>query len=144
MNEELQATNEELETTNDELQMRTEENRRNNDFLQAVLSTLRVGVAVLNPRLEVTAWNDMAEELWGVRAAEVQGQSIFNLDIGLPLDRLRAGLKGTLAGDAAEESMTIVEAVNRRGKRIRCRVGYRPLSPPPDPKGVILVMEEQP
>jgi len=144
MNEELQATNEELETTNDELQVRTEENHRTTMFLQSVLSALQMGVAVLDHRLEVRSWNAMAEELWGLRAEEVHGQSIFNLDIGLPLDPLRAGLKAALARDPAAETSTVLEAVNRRGKAIRCRVGYRRFSLAGDEPGVILVMEALP
>jgi len=144
MNEELQATNEELETTNDELQVRTEENHRATMFLHSVLSTLHIGVAVLDQRLEVRSWNAMAEELWGLRADEVQGQSVFNLDIGLPLDPLRAGLKAALARDPAAAKATIVEAVNRRGKAIRCRVAYRPFSLEGDEPGVILAMEALP
>ena len=48
MNEELQSTNEELETINDELRERTGELNQVNDFLEAILTSLGVGVAVLD------------------------------------------------------------------------------------------------
>ena len=48
MNEELQSTNEELETINDELRERTGELNQVNDFLEAILTSLGLGVAVLD------------------------------------------------------------------------------------------------
>jgi two-component system CheB/CheR fusion protein len=141
MNEELQATNEELETTNDELQIRTEEFNHTNVFLRTVLSSLRVGVAVLNQRFEILAWNAMSEDLWGLRAEEVQGQSIFNLDIGLPLDRLRGDIKAALQSKKSDAE-TVVDAVTRRGRSIKCRVSYKPFAASAEESGVIMMMEE--
>ncbi len=143
MNEELQATNEELETTNDELQMRTEEFNQTNVFLRTVLGALRVGVAVLNHRFEVLVWNSMAEELWGLRAEEVQGVSFFGLDIGLPLDELKASLRSCLSKDKTSEEI-IVDATNRRGRHIRCRITCRPWAGQQQGGGAILMMEEVP
>src|SRR6185312_8717102 len=60
-NEELQTTNEELETINDELRERTSELNRVNDFLEAFLTSLGLGVAVLDSRQRVQIWNDRAE-----------------------------------------------------------------------------------
>ena len=67
MNEELQSTNEELETINDELRERTNELNNVNDFLEAILTSLGVAVAVLDRNQRVQIWNRGAEELWGVR-----------------------------------------------------------------------------
>ncbi len=141
MNEEIQATNEELETTNDELQMRTEELNRANAFMHAVLSSLQVGVAVTNSRLEVIAWNETAENLWGVRAKEAQGQSIYDLGIGLPLDKLNAQIQACLKGkkDNAEQ---VLQAVDRRGKAIACKVTCKAFAGTDGNRGVTLVMEQ--
>ena len=89
MNEELQSTNDELQTINDELQDRTGELDAANAFLETILTSLRAGVVVLNPELQVRVWNRQAEELWGLRPEEAVGQHFLNLDIGLPTDRLR-------------------------------------------------------
>ena len=65
MNEELQSTNEELETINDELRERTTELNQVNDFLETILTSLSIGVAVLDHQQRVRVWNNRAEDLWG-------------------------------------------------------------------------------
>jgi two-component system, chemotaxis family, CheB/CheR fusion protein len=69
MNEELQSTNEELTTINDELRRRSDELNDVNDFMEAVLASLRGGVAVLDSELRIEVWNERAFDLWGVRDA---------------------------------------------------------------------------
>src|SRR4051812_570312 len=141
MNEELQSTNEELETINDELNQRTGELNQTNFFLESILGSLEQGVVVLDQELRVAAWNDGARELWGLLPGEVDGQHFMNLDIGLPVDRLRSQLRSALAGDAT--GPVIVEATNRRGRTINCRVRVSPLSQAGSARlgGVILFME---
>jgi two-component system, chemotaxis family, CheB/CheR fusion protein len=141
MNEELQATNEELETTNDELQMRTDELNRANTFMHAVLSSLHVGVAVTNSRLEVIAWNETAENMWGVRAKEAQGQSLYDLGIGLPLDKLNAQIQACLKGKK-DDVEHVLQAVDRRGKAIACKVTCKAFTGTDGNRGVTLVMEQ--
>jgi two-component system CheB/CheR fusion protein len=126
MNEELQSTNEELETINDELQQRTDELNDVNSFLEAVLGGLTAAVIVVDRDLRVEAWNDAARELWGLRADEVQGQHLLNLDIGLPVDQLRTPLRSALSGESVEEVM--LDAVNRRGREVRIRLRFAPLA----------------
>ena len=143
MNEEMQSTNEELETMNDELRRRTDEIDRMNGFLNAILSSLQAGVVVLDSHLNIYVWNAHAEELWGLRADEVAGRSIFALDIGLPVERLRAPVRALLAGEAQTEAL-VLEATNRRGKTIDCRVMLSAMDAFDDAlKGVILLMEER-
>jgi two-component system CheB/CheR fusion protein len=141
MNEELQATNEELQTLNEELGVRTDELNRANAFLGSILSSLRAGVAVLDRSLNVLMWNDQAEELWGVRSDEVQGHSFMELDIGLPLPTLVEALRTCLAGRRGDP--IDVDATNRRGRSIKCRVTCTPLLDPGDSEvqGAIILME---
>ena len=142
MNEELQSTNEELQTINDELRQRGEELNAANAFLQSVMTSLRGGVAVVDRELRLLAWSRHAEELWGLRLDEVSGQHLLNLDIGLPVERLRPALKACLSGDSAIEQV-VLDAVNRRGKPIRCTVTCTPLmGGQSEVRGVILLMEE--
>jgi two-component system CheB/CheR fusion protein len=141
MNEELQSTNEELQTLNDELRQRGEDLNISNAFLQSVLCSLKGGVAVVDEELRVLAWNVQAAELWGLREEEVDGKHLLNLDIGLPLERIRPLLRSCLSGDS-EQALT-VDAVNRRGKTIRCQVTCTPLRDGGDGvRGAILVMED--
>jgi two-component system, chemotaxis family, CheB/CheR fusion protein len=142
MNEELQSTNEELQTINDELRQRGEELNEANAFLQSVMTSLRGGVAVVDRELRLLAWSRHAEELWGLRLEEVSGQHLLNLDFGLPVERLRPALKACLSGDSAIEQV-VLDAVNRRGKPIRCGVTLTPLMGGQNSiRGVILLMEE--
>src|SRR5438874_6440026 len=144
MNEELQSTNEELETTNTELRMRSDELNTANAFLASILTGLEVAVIVVDPKLQVLAWNHRAEDLWGLRAGEVQGRHLMNLDIGLPVEPLRQPIRAVLAGEAQRAELT-VECRNRRGKSIRCPVRCTPLSGANgETLGVILLMEEVP
>jgi len=142
MNEELQSTNEELQTTNDELRQRTEELNRTNAYLGSILASLRGGVAVLNKNLEVTIWNRRAADLWGLREEEACGQSMMNLDIGLPVSQLRSPIRAILKGES-DCQRAVLDATNRRGRKIQCAVTATPLV---DAKkkisGVILLMEE--
>jgi two-component system CheB/CheR fusion protein len=141
MNEELQSTNEELETINDELNQRTDELNQSNFFLESILGSLEAGVVVLDAELRVTAWNAGARELWGLRGDEVQGQHFMNLDIGLPVEKLRTPLRRVLAGSDTDHAL-VVDATNRRGRGIRTRIRLSPLADGGDgPRGLIVFME---
>lgn len=142
MNEELQSTNEELQTINDELRLRTQELNEANAFLSSILASMKSGVIALNRQFQVISWNSEAENLWGLRNPEVQGESLFNLDIGLPVDQLRDVIRRSLAGDQNSLEITL-DAVNRRGRKIQCRVVCNPMfDSQKTAQGVILVMEE--
>jgi two-component system CheB/CheR fusion protein len=142
MNEELQSTNEELQTVNEELRQRTDDLRYSNAFLESVLGSLRAGAVVVNQNLDILVWNHRAEDLWGLRAPEVQGKGLLNLDIGLPVGELRDVIRPCLAGDADHKEV-VLDAINRRGRKIKCRIACTPLiSSGNHRQGVILMMDE--
>ena len=142
MNEELQSTNEELQSVNDNLRTSTEKAGRLNTFLESVLQGLASGAAVLDRNYNVLMWNQRAENLWGLRAEEVRGKSFLALDIGLPVAEVRPMVSASLSGESEAGDLTL-DATNRRGKRIRCRVICTPLrNPNATPDGVILLMDE--
>ena len=93
MNEELQSTNEELQTVNEELRTAQRGAQPPQRVLQSVLASLSAGAVVVNSNLDVLMWNHRAEDLWGLRADEVQGKGLLNLDIGLPVAELRAVIR---------------------------------------------------
>ncbi|HZD65115.1 MAG TPA: CheR family methyltransferase, partial [Acidimicrobiales bacterium] len=141
MNEELQSTNEELETINTALRERTIELDELSSFLQAILSSLRSGVVVLGQDMNVRVWNRQAEDLWGLRASEVQGQHFLSLDIGLPVNELREPIRACLAGLSSGERSEL-GAVNRRGREITCQVAVLPLNGSDrQVEGTILLMD---
>ena len=116
MNEELQSTNEELETINDELRDRTSDLNQVNDFLEAILTSLGIGVAVVDRQQRVQIWNLRAEDLWGLRQDEAVEHHLLSLDIGLPVEQLAGPLRTVLSG-SSEREHALLEAVNRRGRR---------------------------
>jgi two-component system, chemotaxis family, CheB/CheR fusion protein len=142
MNEELQSSNVELGTINEELRHRTQEVNDVNAFLETILSTIGLAVAVLDRNSRVQIWNGKARELWGVTPEEAEDQHLLSLDIGLPLDKLRKQLRATLGGDSAREEV-VLDATNRRGKPFQCRVTLLPLgSSDGNASGAIMMMEE--
>jgi two-component system, chemotaxis family, CheB/CheR fusion protein len=146
MNEELQSTNEELETINDELRDRTGELNQVNDFLEAILTSLRIGVAVLDTHQRVQVWNRHAEDLWGMRSDEAVDQHFLSLDIGLPSERLASDLRAVLGGADRREQR--IDAFNRRGRPVICSVTMLPLVPPArdgagSVRGAVVLMEAQ-
>lgn len=126
--------NDELRTTSDEL-------NSVNAFLESILGSVHAGVVVTDTELVVQAWNQQAAELWGVRADEAHGQHLMNLDIGLPLEQVMPLMRKTAADGSSEE--TVLDATNRRGRRIKCLVRTSPLqSGTGAARGVIVLMEE--
>ncbi|HLO51281.1 MAG TPA: CheR family methyltransferase [Kamptonema sp.] len=142
MNEEIQSSNEELQATNDELRQRTEELNRVNAFMYSSLTSLRVAMIVLTNKLSVQLWNEMAEEMWGLRTEEVQGHFFFDLDIGLPMEQLRQPIRACQTGTTNNQEIK-VEAVNRRGRIIRCNIICKPIIMGNKPEGIILLMQQK-
>jgi two-component system, chemotaxis family, CheB/CheR fusion protein len=126
MNEELQSGNEELETINEELGRRTLELNGVNSFLETILTTIGLAVAVVDDRQQIGLWNGHSRELWGLTAEEAQGQHLMSLDIGLPVEQLKSQIRALLSGESTREEV-VVEATNRRGKSFQCHVTGVPL-----------------
>src|SRR5215203_3238645 len=142
MNEELQSTNEELQTMNDELRIRSDELNSVNAFLESILGSFQAAVVVVDAELRVQSWNDQASELWGLRIEEVLGQHLLNLDIGLPVAKLRDPIRASVATGTRDE--LVLEALNRRGRTIACTVTISPLrGAKGDLRGAIVLMEDR-
>ena len=113
-------------------------------ILESVLSSVRVFVIVVDRNLHVQAWNHKSEDLRGLRTAEVQGQNFLNLDTGLPVDHLKQAVRDCLSGDQAFREVVRLEAINRRGKQIECRITCTPLVCSSDGiRGATLLVEEK-
>jgi two-component system CheB/CheR fusion protein len=143
INEELQATNEELHTINAQFRARERELTAATAFSQGILANIPAGVIVVDRDLKVEMWSSRAQDLWGARADEVEGRNVLTLDIGLPVEPLRECIRACLARQS-DLGMLVLDAVNRRGKAIRCKVSCTPLEGPAgDIRGVILFMEDE-
>jgi two-component system CheB/CheR fusion protein len=121
MNEELQSSNEELETMNEELRHRSGELNETNAFLETILTTIGMAVAVLDRQERVQIWNGQARELWGLTPEDVEDRNILGLDFGLPVKRLRSQLRACVTGASTREEV-VLDATDRRGKPFQCRV----------------------
>jgi len=142
MNEELQSTNQELSTVNTELEERTGQLNQSNSFFESVLESMRAAVIVLAEDLSIETWNSLAEETFGLSAAEVEGKNLFSLDFGLPVDELRQAIRDCMSGAAAFVEATL-DATNRRGRPIRSKVVCSQMKDETgDAHGVILLIEE--
>jgi two-component system CheB/CheR fusion protein len=140
MNEELQSTNEELRTINEQLQLRTEQLHANERYVGAILDGIGVAVAVVDREYRVLAWVEEMRQLFGLLADEVDGKSLFDLDIGLPVDELQPAVEACLRGEARSPTVEL-EAVNRRGVGIRCAVTCRPLHQGDAVTGAIVMVQ---
>jgi two-component system CheB/CheR fusion protein len=140
MNEELQSTNDELHTVNEEVRVRGDEVDALNRFLNVILTSFPGGVVVVDPDRKVRLWNAKAEDLWGLREDEVRGVDLMALDSGFPVEELRANIDACLAREA-ENFEQVVEAVTRRGRRVRCVVAMSPLHTDGGTRGAIVIME---
>ena len=111
---------------NEDQRLRAREMDRVNIFLEAILGNLGVGVIVLDSDQRIQMWNAASHELWGVASDEVEGEHLMSLDIGLPVDQLRAQLREALE-DSSQPTDTTLEAVNRRGRTFNCFVRTLPM-----------------
>jgi two-component system CheB/CheR fusion protein len=141
-NEELETTNEELQSTNEELETLNEEARSTNEEIEAINEELRIqadqasnyryhlesvlramngGIIVLDRKHTVRSWNRWSEATWGLRADEVMGTGFETLDIGFPVHELGPDFLAVQSG-SEEFSESVHHGIDRRGRRILCRV----------------------
>jgi two-component system CheB/CheR fusion protein len=114
-----------------------------NAFLEGILATLPSSVIVVDRDMTVQLWNRQSEELWGLRADEVTGKHLLNLDIGLPVDQLKDPVRACLSDGGAGVPVE-VSAVNRRGRAIDLRVSCRPFQTSKGVGGVIVLLDATP
>lgn len=72
----------------------------------------------------------------------MEGVAFQNLDIGLPVERLKAPIRACIEGRSEHEEITL-DAVNRRGRAIRCQISCTPFAGADrEIRGAVLVMHE--
>jgi two-component system CheB/CheR fusion protein len=162
-NEELETTNEELQSTNEELETLNEEARSSNDemesvneelriqgeqaagyrlYLESILRAMNGGIIVIDEKHTIRSWNRWSETTWGLRAEEVLGTRFDALDIGVPIRDLYDALSAVEDGREEQVERELV-GVDRRGRRILCRVRMSALSDEGGAgQGVVLVFQD--
>ena len=146
MNEELQSTNEELETMNDELRQRTFELNDVNAFLETILDDDRARGRRARPAARTCSC--------GTARRASCGDSARRRSRASTCSGSTSGCPSSSSADAARRpeggerrvSRSTLDAVNRRGKAIRCKVSCMTLSPLNDGvvTGLIVMMEPRP
>jgi two-component system, chemotaxis family, CheB/CheR fusion protein len=142
VNEELRSSNEELSSTNERLRGREFELNEANDFLNAILGSLRAGVLVTNADLRVLIWNARAADMWGLRADEVEGKPLLELDIGLPVSRLEESIRACISDGNASRQIAL-DAINRRGRNFRCQVTVNAFNSSANGRRVAIVLMDE-
>ena len=121
LNEEARSSNEEMESVNEELRIQAEQATSYRLYLESVLRSMNGGIVVLDVRQTIQSWNRWSENTWGLRTEEVMGTSFASLDIGLPLHLLQDAI-GAIQAGREEQLEEMLEGMDRRGRRILCRV----------------------
>ena len=83
------------------------------------------------------------EQFWGLRENEVLRQTLLNLDIQIPVDRLTGIIRKCLTGEAPQQNI-LLQAINRRGRQFDCLIFCTPLTNSSDKvKGVVIEMRDK-
>ena len=77
--EEIESSNEELITINQELQVRNDQLAEAQEYAQAVVTTIRESLVILDHNLRVKSANDSFYKTFGVNEEETEGRLIFDL-----------------------------------------------------------------
>lgn len=142
MNQELVTTNDDLHSVNSELHARRQQLDQTSSFLQNVMAGLGKAVIVLDRQFRVHAWSPSAEELWGLRAEEVEKADFFGLDMGLPVKELEPLLRRIVETEEPASAQFDVDAINRRGHSMRLVVQLSQLRDGESVDGAIVLMHE--
>lgn len=142
LNEEARSSNEEMESINEELRVQADQASSYRLYLESVLRSMNGGIIVLNQAREIRSWNRWMEKTWGLRNEEVVGVNIDKLEIGLPVDVLFDGIAEVESG-RVDQVEKVLEGVDRRGRRIVCRVVISGLlSESSDHLGCVLLFQD--
>jgi two-component system CheB/CheR fusion protein len=80
--EELESSNEELVTINQELQMRNEQLAEIQEYTEAIFSTIREALIILDKNLRIKNVNSTFYKIFGVSEEETTGQLLYDLGNG--------------------------------------------------------------
>jgi two-component system, chemotaxis family, CheB/CheR fusion protein len=139
-NEELRATNEEMEATNEELRRQSEIAHNYQQYIDAILRSTNAGIIVVDREQKVRSWNRGSESAWGLREEEAIDRPFAELDIGLPVHQLVPSVQTVI--DGGEAADLELNAVDRRGRPVRCRVRITSLIyPDKSSHGAVLIIE---
>jgi two-component system CheB/CheR fusion protein len=143
LNAELQSTNQDLRWANDQLRVRGEDAVRSDEFWNSVMASMQAAVVIVDRDMTVLLWNARSEDLWGLRSDEAVGRQLLTLKFGLAAADLREPVSACIRDGGASVTQ-VVNATNRLGRPIRCRISCSPLLGAAKVSlGAIILMEEE-
>ena len=86
-NEELRSTNEELEATNEELKERSDQLDAVSEYNKMIVDSIDEGLIVIDKNSIITTWNPSAVKMLGVIENEAIGNSFYNLEPGIAVNK---------------------------------------------------------
>lgn len=135
--------NDELQVTSDDARTGEERSSAATHLLEAVLGSTPLGVLTVDLDARVTTWNQACTELWGLRAEEVVGRLLVDLDSGLPAAELAPLLEDVRGRPDDGHRSTELTAVNRRGREVRLHVTVSPLAREHHRAGALVVLDDR-
>jgi two-component system, chemotaxis family, CheB/CheR fusion protein len=126
---------------NEQMRRRADEARTYRTQVQAMMRRIDAGVMVIDNELRVRSWNCWSENTWGVGEKEVTGQWLTGLNIGLPMRELDREVRQAVVEGIGNE--TELDAIDRWGRKLRCRVQVAPLLYEDHTSGGALVVVEE-
>lgn len=117
--EELESSNEELMTINTELQVRNEQLAEAYDYAEAVFTTLREGVLVLDQDLRVRSANRSFYRIFRVNENDVEGMLVYELgNRQWDIPRLRQLLEEVIPNNTEFQGFEVTHVFPHIGKKI--------------------------
>ena len=140
----MRSTNEELEDTNEELRRQTDEAVGYRSQMEAVFSSIDAGVVVLDRDLTVRGWNRWASQnIWGLRAEEGAWPQPAGPGLRIAGAAPARARSASCSRQPGSECELALDAIDRRGRAIACRVHLSPLLYPTSRcAGVVLIFGE--
>ncbi len=83
LQEKIRSLTEEVQKKNSALESALKEVERNRDFLNAIIQSMEEAMVVIDPQERIIMINHSAEELFGVRAEEVLGRGLSEMDFSI-------------------------------------------------------------
>jgi two-component system, chemotaxis family, CheB/CheR fusion protein len=108
--EELESSNEELITVNQELQMRNEQLMEIQEYSEAVFTTIREGLLILDKNLRIKNANSCFYRMFGLTEEETQGKLVYEIDGGQwNVPRLKELLEDVIPRNSQVEDFEVAE-----------------------------------
>jgi PAS domain S-box-containing protein len=127
---------------NAELERHAERLRMMEAAQQTTLDDLADATVVIDRRLNVVAWGQGAERVWGLSTAEAMGRDLLTLPIGDAADRLRDPLHRVVTGKPPERISDVSFSAGGTERRGTVRVARTRFRDTEDAISLLIWLEE--